>query len=305
MKLCRAEFISIRGVPDVTWNLARTAQATPVDVGVVTGGHSSGKTRLLEAILAAKEVIAPYGLPVDGRPWLRPGETAAKIELTFLLDADEQLRAGGISAMAHTEALFSPSGCRAEVDDAFASVLDRYEQAPGIGKVDYFAANRGIAPQGPMHGLSDVEQRLYRLTRDQRKYSFIPRLLRELDLKPERRAWFSQALNALCPDLQYEVSGSADRQLGFSSRGGPRALLTELSTTESEAVLFAATATMVHHDRSILLIDRPEQSAGERSIAAWVAAARQLGKDTQLLLASASPALLASVDPAAILDLGG
>lgn len=82
--------------------------------------------------------------------------------------------------------------------------------------------------------------------------------LEELDMKPERRAWF-----------------------------------------------IAATAAPVHHDRSILLIDRPEQSAGERSIAAWVEGARQLGKDTQLLLASASPALLASVDPAAILDLGG
>jgi hypothetical protein len=305
VKLCRAELISIRGVPDVTWNLARTAQATPVDVGVVTGGPSSGKTRLLEAILAAKEVIAPYGLPIDGRPWLRPGEKAAKIELTFMLDESEQLRAGGISAMAHTEALFSPTGCRAEIDEAFASVLDRYEQAPGIGKVDYFAANRGIAPQGPMHGLSDVEQRLYRLGRDQRKYSFIPRLLRELDLQPERRAWFSAALESLCPGLVYDVSGSRDGQRGFSSRGAEKQLLTELSSTESEAVLFAATATLVHHDRSILLIDRPEQSAGERSIAAWVEGARHLGKDTQLLLASSSPALLASVDPAAILDLGG
>jgi hypothetical protein len=57
--------------------------------------------------------------------------------------------------------------------------------------------------------------------------------------------------------------------------------------------------------RSILLIDRPEQSARERSIAAWVGGARQLGKDTQTLLASGSPPLLASVDPAAILDLGG
>ncbi len=156
-----------------------------------------------------------------------------------------------------------------------------------------------------MHGLSDVEQRLYRLTRDQRKYSFIPRLLRELDLQPARRAWFSAALESLCPDLVYDVSSSRDGQRGFSSRGAEKALLNELSTTEAEAVLFAATATMVHHDRSILLIDRPEQSAGERSIAAWVNGARHLGKDTQLLLASSSPALLASVDPAAILDLGG
>jgi hypothetical protein len=304
VKLCRAEFLSIRGVPDVTWNLAR-GQAAPVDVGVVTGGPASGKTRLLEAILAAKEIIAPYGLPIDGRPWLRPGETAAKIELTFVLDADEQRRAGAIPAMVHTEALFSPTGCTADVDEAFASLLDRYEHAPGQGKVDYFAANRCITPMGPMHGLSAIEQRIYRLTRDPRKYSFIPRLLRDLEGHPERRAWFGDTLTALCPYLQHVPSASGDGQRCFSSRGGAPLLVTELSGSESEAVLFAATAALVHHDRSIVLIDRPEQSVAERAIADWVSAARHLGSDTQLLLASASPALLASVDPAAILDLGG
>lgn len=305
MKLCRAEFLAIRGVPDVTWNLARTAAGTPVDVGVVTGGPASGKTRLLEAILTAKEIIAPYSLPVDGRPWLRPGESAAKIELTFILDAEEQRRAGGVPAMVHTEALFTPAGCHADVDDAFASVLDRYEHAPDLGKLDYYAANRGIAPAGPMHGTSAVEQRLYRLGRDSRKYSFIPRLLRELDASPGRRDWFGKALTSLCPELAYAPSSVGDGQRCFSSRGGAPASATELSSTESEAVLFAATAALVHLDRSIVLIDRPEQSAGERSIAAWVAAARHLGDDTQLILASRSPALLASVDPAAVLDLGG
>jgi hypothetical protein len=305
VKLSRAEFIAIRGVPDLTWNLARTAQATPVDVAVVTGGPASGKTRLLEAILAAKEIIAPYGLPIDGRPWLRPGKKAAKIELTFLLDADEQRRAGGIPATVHCEALFTEAGCKSDVDEAFVSVLDRYEHAPELGKVDYFAANRGLAPTGPMHGLSPVEQRIYRLGKDARKYSFVPRLLRELDGRPERRAWFGATLAGLCPWLQHLGSSGADPRSYFSSRGGAPQLLAELATTEAEAVLFAATAAMIHHNRSIVLIDRPEQSASERGIAAWVEGARRLGDDVQLLLATASPALLASTDPAAILDLGG
>jgi hypothetical protein len=305
VKLCRAEFLSIRGVPDLTWNLARTAQATPVDVAIVTGGPSSGKTRLLEAILAAKEIIAPYGLPIDGKPWLRPGETAAKIELTFLLDPEEQRRAGGIPAMVHTEALFTPTGCNAEVDEAFASVLDYYEHAAEVGKVDYFAANRGIAPTGPMHGLSPIEQRLYRLGKDPRKYSFIPRLLRDLEGKPERLAWFRTALGGLCPSLRHLGSSGGDPRSYFSSRDGAPQLLSELASTEAEAVLFAATATMVHLDRSIVLVDRPEHSAGERGIVAWLRGARLLGDDMQLLLASASPALLAGVDPAAVLDLGG
>ena len=156
-----------------------------------------------------------------------------------------------------------------------------------------------------MHGTSAIEQRTYRLGRDARKYSFIPRLLRELDSDAERRAWFGKALTALCPGLTYAPSSVGDGQRCFSGRSGVPASASELSTTESEAVLFAGTAALVHLDRSIVLIDRPEQSAGERSIAAWVTAARQLGDDMQLILATGSPALLASVDPAAVLDLGG
>ena len=89
MKLLRATFLSIRGLPDMTCDFSRGQNDVARDVVVVTGPASSGKTRLLEALIAAKEVIAPYGAPLASEPWIRPGDDAAKIELTFQLDDDE------------------------------------------------------------------------------------------------------------------------------------------------------------------------------------------------------------------------
>lgn len=301
MKLVQATFLSIRGLPDFTWDLARGSQG-PRDVVAITGRPSSGKTRALEAILAAKEIIGPYAAPVMFEPWVRPGDSAAKIELTFQLDEDEQRRAGGIG-QARAEALFGPTSIRREADEAFVAVLDRYEHDPRYGKLDYFPANRGIAPPGPMHGLTAFEQRIYRLTRDGRKYSFVPRLLLELSNDPVRRAQFYAALAGLCPELQYVGPSGGDPLRCFSSRGVKPALPTELSSTESDAVVFAATATLVHFEKSILLIDRPEQSATEANIAGWLSAVRALASDVQVIVATSSPALLASLPSGAALDL--
>lgn len=303
MKLLRATFLSVAGLPDMTCDFSRAPQEVAREISVITGPRSSGKTRILEAILAAKEVIAPYGPPVPTELWLRPGEEAAKIELTFLLDEEEQRHAGGVPRVAHAEALFNPRGTAAEVDDAVAAVIERYAHDPRQGKFDYFPANRGIPAPGPMHGLSAIEQRLYRLGRDARKYSFIPRFLVELGMDPGRHAAFDAALSSLCPTLRYIGPGGADPLRCFSSKGGSPATPGELSTSEAEAVVFAATAALVRHDRSVVFIDRPEQSADERSIVGWLEAVRALAEDSQLVIATTSPALLASVEPGAILHL--
>src|SRR5688572_26376207 len=107
MKISNATFLGVRGLPDVTVRFAEGTAETADAITVLTGPPASGKTRMIEALIAAKEVVAPYGQPVMGNAWIRPGERGAKIELGFQLDEEEQ-KIGGASADSHAEALFGP-----------------------------------------------------------------------------------------------------------------------------------------------------------------------------------------------------
>jgi hypothetical protein len=157
---------------------------------------------------------------------------------------------------------------------------------------------------GAPHGLDPFEQRAHRLSRNARKYAFVPRLLLELGSDPPARARFDAALGSLCPWLNFLGSTPAEPLGAFSSRGGPAAGLAELSQSEVDAVVFAATAALVRLDHSIQLVDRPELSTEERSAGAYVAALRALADDLQLVVATSSPAVVASVEPGAVLHLG-
>jgi hypothetical protein len=306
MKLLRATFLSIRGLPDATCDFGDAHRGVPHDVVVITGPPASGKTRMLEALLAAKDVIAPYGPMISGAPWITGGASAAKIELAFVLDAEEQKRAGVTAPVVQAEALFSPRVCRGEADEGLIALLQSYEHTPRSGKVDYFPANRALVSSGSMHGLSAIEQRTLRTTRDPRKYSFVPRLLFALTWDGAygaARERFESAVASLSPTVRYLGPNPADPSVCFSSCGGPRVAPSALSGSESEAVLVAATATLLHFERSLVLIDRPEISADEGAIVAWLQAVRALAGDLQLLVASSSPALLAAVDPQAVVTL--
>lgn len=303
MKLLRATLLSIRGLPDMTCNFGDPATGVPHSVVAITGPGGSGKTRLIEAILAAKEVLAPYGPIVTGEPWLREGERAGKIQLDFVLDEEEMRSAGLGQPLVHAEALFRPRACAREADEGFLSVLERYVHGD-TGKIEYFPANRCLPPPGPAHGLQAIEQRLWRVSRDVRKYGFVPRLLAELPNDARRVAKLSSLLEGLCPWLRYVGPTGGDPLRCFSSRDRSASRTNELSSAESDAVLMAATATLVGLDRSIAFVDRPELSADDRAIVAWAQAVQGLGRDLQVVFATASQPLLSSLDPRAIIELG-
>ena len=76
MKLARVSFLGVRGLADATYDLVGPS-GVPHDLVVVTGPTASGKTRFLEAVVAAKEAIAPYGLLQAGAPWVASGSVGA------------------------------------------------------------------------------------------------------------------------------------------------------------------------------------------------------------------------------------
>ncbi len=293
MKIQRATFFGVRGVPDLTLDLTDARTGLPHALVVVSGPGASGKTRMIEALIAAKEAIRAYGpMMTTGAPWIGAG-SAAKVRLTFHLDEAEREFAGASSPTLEGEVIFLPERANAEADDGLRAVLGRYSHNPAYGKVDYFPAERRIPTFPPFPGLGPAEQRVLRLTKDPRKYGSVLPFLRTLDHDVARRERFVASLAALAPTCRHvpDPSGEAIPRC-FSSRGGAPVTVAQLSHSEADAVIFAATAALVGLDHSLVFIDRPELHADD--VNRFVAGLASLGQDNQLFLAGRPELVIAA-----------
>ena len=303
MKIQRATFLGIQGVGDATLDLTDHRTGEPHGTVVITGPSASGKTRMLEALIAAKEAVGAYGLPPVGAWWIGAGK-AAKILLTFQLDAAEREHAGTSSATLDAEVIFLPERARSDADEGLRAVLERYSHEPAHGKLEYFPASRRISPYAPFAGLGAVEQRLVRAGKDPRKYSSVVSLLRTFELDHARAAGFAARLEALSPTCRYVRGSTEIIPLCFSSRGGPAVTVHELADGEADAVIFAATAVTVGLDHSLVFIDRPDLHLGNPAHLLGGLAA--LGQDNQLFLAAgAELAAAAAAGVAHVVTLKG
>lgn len=302
MKIRQATFLGVRGVADGTYGFA-AKNGVPHDIVVVTGPAASGKTRLLEALFAAKEAIGPYGALGPGKTWLRPGESVAKVMLTLVLEPEECEFAGVADAVVEGEAAFLADGVQRDADEGLAALLSRYRHQRSVGKVEYFPASRRLSPLGPHHGTSELEQRVQRASKDPTKYGFVNRLVRELAERPDASEEFAALLARLSPTVRH-VPGFAGLGLprAFSSRGGDAVTASELSDTEQQCVLLAAVAVGVGLSSSLVLIDRPELASATGGTA-LVEALRTLGQRNQLLLASNAPDIVAAVPSECVVEL--
>jgi hypothetical protein len=279
----------------------------PHSIVVVTGPAASGKTRLLEAIVAGKEGVAPYATMLAPEAMLRtPGDTA-KIALGWYLNEEEMRFAGVSNPLQPTEAIFDEEGVHADGEEGVLALLERYAHDERFGKIEYFPWSRDVAPFGASHGLSPIEQRVLRPGRDPRKYSFVPRFLGSLPTDRAAAERFTAHLGRLSSTVAYAPQGGSEpwKSLRSSGRGLPdRAVdVTELSSSEVDAVIFAATAALVRLDRSVVLVDRPALHVEPSARAAYLAALAARGADAQHVVATTSPEMLAAVEPAQIVRL--
>jgi hypothetical protein len=300
MKIQRAEFLGIAGVPDLSIDLRASASGAPPNVVVVSGRSGAGKTRLLEALVAAKEAIRPYGAMATGAAWIR-ASGAAKVRLSFHLDEDEREFAGTSSSSLDAEVVFHPKRVEAEADDGLRAVLGRYTHSASHGKVDYFPAERRVPTFPPFGSLAPAEQRIGRLTKDARKYGFVLPYLRSLDHDGPRRERFVAGLESLSATCRY-VRDPSEQVIAqcFTSRGGNPVTLSELSQGEADSVLFAATSSALGLDHSLVLIDRPDLYADEPD--RFVEGLAALGVDNQLWLAC-PPRVASTLRGAALISL--
>lgn len=301
MKIQRATFLGVRGVPDVTLDLTDPRTHAPFPQVIVTGPSGSGKTRLLEALVAAKEAIGAYGIPAPSASWVASG-TAAKIRIAFHLDESEQAFAGTTASMLEAEVIFDMDRARTQAEEGLRALLGRYSHDPALGKLEYFPSSRKIPLHPPFSGTGSAEQRILRAGKDPRKYSFVLTFLRSLEQDKARAAAFAARLAAFGSSCVYAADPSGEViPRCFSSHGASLSVF-ELAEGEADAVILAATALAIGLDHSILLLDRPDLHLTD--VTRLHAALGGLGQDNQLIIAAGS-ALAAAANGAHVVGLRG
>ncbi len=304
MKISHIGLRGVAGLPDVACDLVSAATGRPHDLVVVSGPPASGKTRLCEVLLATFETIGPYLGIVRATDWFADPAQAARVELGLWLNEDEAMLAKTGQSTARAVVHFGSAGVASEVDRGVRRVLSRYDHDPAHGKREYFPANRQRAWGAGSDGLGTLEQCLLRSSNDVQKYAFVPRFLANLPSDPVRARVFSEGLERLSPSVQFApVSSEENGASSFKNSDDDGVRYSDLSSSEADAVLMAATVAMTGLNHSIVFLDRPEMFVPADRLVAWVHDLAGLGLDNQWVVASSDARLAAAVHPSQRISL--
>ncbi len=294
MKISTISTRGIAGLRDLDVDLMGGGRSAPHSLFLVTGPAASGKTRLLEAVVATFEAVGPYEGIVRALDWVPDANAAGRIELGLWLDGSDRGFVGGTTNIA---VRFDSGRVVIEAASGVSKLLARYDHEDATAKREYFPETRQLWCDSPADGLGALQQSLLRGSKSPSKYSFVPRFLASLPDDPVRCERFAAAITRLAPELEYLPSR---REYCFSSRGGAPVPPAGLSSSEADAVLICATAAMIGLSHSLVLLDRPELYVPPERVVAWTQALETLGTNNQWLIATSSPELLQSVPRAQI-----
>jgi energy-coupling factor transporter ATP-binding protein EcfA2 len=319
MKLLRISCLGVRGVPDGAYAFTDPRTGEPLPIVLVTGAPGSGKTSLLETIAAAKEAIGAYGAPPHPRRLRRPGADEARIVTTWRLSDAERshARIEGADHVVTWDLALAP--VRTDASPALRRLFAEFSRAPGIGKLEYFPANRALANiSRAAFGRSSREaETRCRAVRAADKYSCLIEGLRDVVLDQASRAllerqagaWggaldpFAQALASVLPELRLAGFDLAGGGLRFERNTHEDVTLDELSDSEQQGVLFALAFRYFALDGSVVLIDEPELHLHAAVRARFLDAVAALGLGNQLLVATGSTELLRAADRGCVIEL--
>jgi hypothetical protein len=285
VKLYSVKTIDVLGVANGSFSFAKNDHEAH-DVVFLTGASGAGKTRFLEMIVAARELLTTGEREPGGLGFIRPGNSSAKVVISWQLDAEEQATIGAKGPIASTELIFHDEQ-EDDSDSRMRFLIERYAHDDETPKFEYFSERRRLDVGGGGASLDETEQLYLRTDPSPRKFSWVPAFLEELPDRPDSASRFANLVGRLSGSAAYDL----ERHV-LTSKGRTIAGLHELTASEADAVMFASTATLVGLSRSIVLIDRPELHGLEPARAMDGLSA--LGKDNQLILATSSPAFVAS-----------
>lgn len=310
MKLLELTVENFLGAPDGHHVLTDATTGAPESIVLFVGDAASGKTSLLEAIIAVKESVGAYGVLPERSRWLRAGTTAGCVVARWLLSAEEMRIAKIDSPVCTTTLRLGGEGPPVEHEPGLAHLFTAYSRDPGQTKLEYFHADRqlrrGLAMPPPL--LDDIAHK--RLTRRDDKYVGFEQVWLRLATEDGLHAMAQAAehgvllrgdqrdsllpckaaIARMCPKLRFVgVSAVEDRVMAWFERPtGERVELYQLSHSEQQGVLFAATHHLLGLDSSILLIDEPELHVHPNEQERFFAELCRLGKATQIIAASGS-----------------
>ena len=283
MKIYSLRSIGVRGLADGTYSFANGPDRAHDNV-LIVGPSASGKTRLLDLIVAVREVVSPSDERIEQSPFVRIGNDTARAVLTLLLDEEERTLVGSPGPLIEAEVVFN-SDTPEEQHPGLVFLFDRYGHDDAIPKLEYFSEKRRLDLGGGEMSLGEERQARFRTSTSVRKLAFLPRFLDSLPKRPEQARRFARGVASLSRALRYDVER-------FTLLSGQRAIsdLAELSASEADAVSFAATAALVGLSRSIVLVDRPEL-CGLDPVRAFKGIC-SLGEGNQVIAATSAPALI-------------
>lgn len=325
MKLLDLEVESFLGLPDGRYAFTHPATGQPLPLVFIGGGPASGKTSLLEAIIALKESVGSYHIPPDPARFLRSGTTTGWVRGTWQLNAQEASLAGLEQRTYPAELLLGASRSRAPAPGPEA-VFKAYVRDPAVGKLEYFPCDRRLEPRLAQAPLNDRAAAELRLTRRGDKYAGFDHVFMRLAARDGLSALaqvdvdgillkgdhhdsllpYRAAIRSLCPtlNLSHVELREGGGMVWFERANGAMVDLYHLSHSEQQAVLFAVTHQLFGLSHSILLIDEPElhlhPSEHERLVGGLVG----LGQDSQIIAATSSSGLLHSAARHQVIELG-
>lgn len=327
MKLLQLTLENFRGAPDGTYAFTHPATGKPHDLILITGGPASGKTSILAAIAALKEIVGGYGPPPTAGRLRRAGAADGSIAATWQFAAEEAARAGVPGPTGATKVVLD-DGPVPLFDPGLRALFASYSLEPTQGKFELFPANRrlSLAPVPMRMTSSDLTAGRLRLCTNPGKYAGVRQALVELALSDallnaeslaesglvarwqqrDSLAPIKRSLSALAPWLRLASVQPRDGTycVWFLRVDGAKIEFEDLSEYEQQALLFSVVFDRVGLNHSVVLIDHPELFVHPSHQTDFVRTLASLGADNQVIVATSSAELLATMSPQQILRLG-